>query len=70
MRSMRACWARRDPPKMAPISSSRRREIYVFVGLLAAVFSLVLGIVFLAQEDSILPSLDPVMRWIGGPNTN
>lgn len=49
------------------ISSQRRQTIYVAVGLVAAVFSLVVGLVFLSRSASILPSLDPVLRWIGGP---
>jgi high-affinity nickel-transport protein len=50
------------------VSSRRRQGIYVFAGLLAAVFSLVVGIVFLFRAGGFLPDLDPYFRWIGGPN--
>jgi hypothetical protein len=36
-------------------------------GLVAAVFSLVLGVVFLTASTGILPDLDPYFRWVGGP---
>lgn len=50
------------------VSSRRRRAIYVFAGLLAAVFSLVVGLVFLSEAGRFLPDLDPYFRWIGGPD--
>ena len=50
------------------VSSRRRQWIYVFAGLLAAVFSLVVGLVFLFRAGGFLPDLDPYFRWIGGPN--
>ena len=50
------------------VSAHRRQTIYVMAGLVAAVFSLVLGIVFLTASTGILPDLDPYFRWIGGPN--
>ncbi len=49
------------------VSSRRRQGIYVFAGLLAAVFSLVVGLVFLFRAGDFLPDLDPYFRWIGGP---
>ena len=49
------------------VSSRRRQGIYVFAGLLAAVFSLVVGLVFLSAAGGFLPDLDPFFRWIGGP---
>ncbi len=49
------------------VSSRRRQGIYVFAGLLAAVFSLVVGLVFLSAAGGFLPDLDPYFRWIGGP---
>ncbi|MCH6555968.1 MAG: hypothetical protein IH797_05095 [Chloroflexi bacterium] len=49
------------------VSSRRRQWIYVFAGLLAAVFSLVVGLVFLFRAGGFLPDLDPYFRWIGGP---
>ena len=49
------------------VSTRRRQTIYVMAGLVAAVFSLVLGLVFLTASTGILPDLDPYFRWIGGP---
>ena len=49
------------------VSSRRRQWIYVLAGLLAAVFSLVVGLVFLFRAGGFLPDLDPYFRWIGGP---
>jgi hypothetical protein len=50
------------------VSTRRRQAIYVMAGIVAAVFSLVLGIVFLTASTGILPDLDPYFRWIGGPS--
>jgi high-affinity nickel permease len=50
------------------VSTRRRQTIYVMAGLVAAVFSLVLGLVFLTASTGVLPSLDPYFRWIGGPS--
>jgi high-affinity nickel-transport protein len=50
------------------VSSRRRQGIYVFAGALAAVFSLVVGLVFLFRAGGFLPDLDPYFHWIGGPN--
>jgi high-affinity nickel-transport protein len=50
------------------ISAQRRQIVYVAVGVVAAVFSLVVGLVFLSQSGDVLPSLDPFVRWIGGPD--
>jgi len=49
------------------VSARRRQTIYVFAGIFAAVFSLVLGMVFLTESTGILPALDTYFRWIGGP---
>jgi high-affinity nickel permease len=49
------------------VSSRRRQSIYVFAGLLAAVFSLFVGAFFLFREGGMLPDLDQYFRWIGGP---
>ncbi len=49
------------------VSSRRRQRIYVLAGLLAAVFSLVVGLVFLFRAGGFLPDLGPYFRWIGGP---
>jgi len=51
------------------ISSRRRQSIYVLAGLLAAVFSLAVGLVFLFQAGDILPDLGRYFRWLGGPET-
>lgn len=49
------------------VSASRRQGLYVTAGVLAATFSLVIGLAFILGEDSILPDLDPYLQWIGGP---
>jgi high-affinity nickel-transport protein len=51
------------------VSARRRTAIYLAVGLVAAVFSLVVGVFFLLQSGDLLPGLDPYFRWIGGPET-
>lgn len=50
------------------VTAGRRQVVYGVVGIVAAVFSLLLGIMFLAQSAGDLPSLDPYFRWIGGPD--
>ena len=50
------------------VSASRRQGIYVAAGLVAAVFSLGLGLLFINHSTGILPELDPYVRWIGGPS--
>jgi hypothetical protein len=50
------------------VSATKRQAVYVAVGLVAAVFSLILGLVFLTESTGILPQLDPYFRWIGGPD--
>lgn len=50
------------------VSARRRQTIYVAAGFIAAVFSLVLGVVFISASTGILPDLDPFVRWIGGPD--
>lgn len=52
------------------VSARRQQWIYVIVGAVAAVFSLIVGLVFLLRATDILPSLDPYFRWIGGPSGN
>ena len=44
-----------------------RRSGHVFAGILAAVCSRVVGLVFLFRAGGFLPDLDPYFRWIGGP---
>src|SRR3990172_2185556 len=50
------------------ISVRRRQLVYVIAGLLAAVFSLIVGLVFLFEAGGILPDLGSYFRWIGGPD--
>ena len=50
------------------VSARRRQLVYVLAGLLAAVFSLVIGLLFLFQAGGILPDLGSYFRWIGGPD--
>lgn len=49
------------------VSAGRRQAVYVVVGLVAAVFSLLVGLVFLSRSD-FLPDLDRYFRWVGGPS--
>lgn len=49
------------------VSARSRRSIYVAAGLFAAVFSLVIGVIFLAQAGDQLPDLGEYFKWIGGP---
>ncbi|TAJ18337.1 MAG: hypothetical protein EPO65_09220 [Dehalococcoidia bacterium] len=51
------------------ISSQRRQWLYAVAGLIAAVFSLVLGITFLLGADATLPDLGRLVSWIGGPES-
>ena len=50
------------------VSARRQQRIYVAAGVLAAVFSLVIGLVFITRSTDLLPNLDPYFRWIGGPS--
>lgn len=50
------------------VSARRQRGVYVAVGFLAAIFSLVIGLLFLFEAGGELPNLDPFVRWIGGPD--
>ena len=52
------------------VTAQRRTAIYIVVGFVAAVFSLVVGIFFLLQSGDLLPGLDQYTSWIGGPNTD
>jgi len=51
------------------VSARRRQSVYVGAGLLAAVFSLVVGLIFLFASGGILPDLGQYFHWIGGPNS-
>jgi high-affinity nickel-transport protein len=50
------------------VSAQRQRWVYVGVGVFAAVFSLVVGILFLFEAGGSLPNLDQYFSWIGGPS--
>ena len=50
------------------VSAKRRRLVYVGAGFVAAIFSLVVGLVFLNASAGILPDLDKYVHWIGGPS--
>jgi high-affinity nickel-transport protein len=50
------------------VSARRRQLVYVAAGLVAAVFSLVIGAIFLVQQGATLPDLGQYFRWIGGPD--
>jgi len=49
------------------VSAGRRQAVYVVVGAVAAIFSLTVGLVFLADSSGSLPNLDSYFRWVGGP---
>jgi high-affinity nickel-transport protein len=49
------------------VSARRRQLIYVGAGLVAAVFSLLVGSFFLLKSADLLPELDRYVRWVGGP---
>ncbi len=51
------------------ISAQRRQLVYVVAGLLAAVFSLIVGLIFLFAAGGLLPDLGTYFRWIGGPQS-
>jgi hypothetical protein len=50
------------------VSARRRRLVYVGAGIVAAVFSLVVGLVFLNAAAGVLPDLDKYVHWVGGPS--
>lgn len=49
------------------VSSRRRQWIYVAAGVVAAVFSLIIGTLFLFEAGGELPDLGRYFEWIGGP---
>ncbi|HEV8574006.1 MAG TPA: hypothetical protein VGR43_04785 [Dehalococcoidia bacterium] len=49
------------------VSSTQRKWVYVAAGMLAAVFSLIVGLVFVFDWGEVLPEIDPYIDWIGGP---
>ncbi len=52
------------------VSASRRQWIYVGAGMVAAIFSLVVGVIFLSHSAGQLPDLSQYFNWLGGPNTH
>jgi len=50
------------------VSSQRRQGIYVAAGIVAAVFSLFVGVFFVTMHGAALPDLGQYFRWIGGPS--
>ncbi len=50
------------------VSARRRQFVYVCAGLFAAIFSLVVGFIFLFAAGGVLPDLDRYLHWVGGPN--
>jgi high-affinity nickel-transport protein len=50
------------------VSAQRRQLVYILAGAIAAVFSLVVGLIFLFEAGGILPDLGIYFRWIGGPD--
>ncbi len=50
------------------VSSQRRQYVYVLAGLLAAVFSLIVGMIFLFEAGGVLPDLGQYFEWLGGPS--
>jgi high-affinity nickel-transport protein len=48
------------------VSSRQRQGVYVAAGLLAAVFSLFVGLFFITSSTGLLPNLDRFFHWIGG----
>ena len=43
------------------VASQTRERIYVVVGLIAGVFSLVLGTIYLVRMDAIVPEMDSLL---------
>ena len=50
------------------VSAGARQTIYVAAGIVAATFSLVIGVFFLVQAGDQLPDLGEYFKWIGGPD--
>jgi high-affinity nickel-transport protein len=51
------------------VSARRRQLVYVSAGLLAAVFSLAIGLLFLFKAGGVLPDLGRYFSWLGGPSS-
>jgi cytochrome c biogenesis protein CcdA len=48
------------------VASQLRSRIYLVIGVLAGVFSLVVGVLFLVQAEAALPDLNEIFQFIGG----
>ena len=48
------------------VASQMRQRIYVVIGLVAGVFSLVIGLLFLFEAEASLPDLNKIFNFIGG----
>ena len=48
------------------VASQLRQRIYVVVGVLAGAFSLLVGFLFLIEQEGQLPDLDSIFHFIGG----
>jgi high-affinity nickel-transport protein len=47
------------------VASQLRQRIYVVVGVVAGVFSLVVGTLFLVEAEGLLPDLNQIFGFIG-----
>ncbi len=47
------------------VASQTRQRLYVVVGILAGIFSVVVGALFVLGEEATLPDLDSLLRFIG-----
>ena len=43
------------------VASQRRERIYVAVGLVAGIFSLIIGLIFVFGADAIIPDMDSLL---------
>jgi high-affinity nickel-transport protein len=48
------------------VASQTRSRIYLVIGILAGIFSLTVGILFVLQAESVLPDLNEIFGFIGG----
>jgi high-affinity nickel-transport protein len=47
------------------VASQLRNRIYLVIGVLAGVFSLVVGVLFLLEAEAVLPDLNEILKFIG-----
>jgi hypothetical protein len=48
------------------VASQTKSRIYLVIGILAGIFSLTVGILFVLQAESVLPDLNEIFGFIGG----